>query len=200
MQTRVIDAFWERVDKVDLTGCWLWTGHIRRDNLYGTWSYSHEGKTKTVYVHRFAYEQLVGPVPDGNVLDHKCRVRFCINPDHLEPTTQQINLERRLNRDGGASFQRNKTHCPKGHPYAGDNLAMRKDGKRSCRACEREWTRQYRERNPQPKAEPQTHCKFGHEFTPENTHIGKQHGQRICKICNRRRVQESRARKRSKDA
>lgn len=137
------DAFWERVTKVQLTGCWVWRGHIAR-NRYGLWSAQRGGKTITVYAHRLAYELTVGAIPKGMVLDHLCLNRTCVNPTHLEPVTHAENRRRgnaaKVLKDG-AAFQRNKTHCPQGHPYEGDNLYRRPDGSRQCRACMREHTR-----------------------------------------------------------
>lgn len=110
------------------SGCWLWTGSCDPSG-YGTLKL--EGRTRRA--HRLAYELLVGPIPDGLQLDHLCRVRNCANPDHLEPVTNQENSRR-----GRALI----THCPKGHPYSGDNLRLhvRKNGRdvnRECRECVR---------------------------------------------------------------
>lgn len=49
---------------------------------------------RTLYAHRAIYEQEVGPIPDGFTIDHLCRVRACMNPAHLEPTSMAINLQR----------------------------------------------------------------------------------------------------------
>lgn len=80
--------FWAKVDKTET--CWLWTAAIRRRSGYGVFSH----QARTMLAHRFAYELLVGPIPDGLVIDHLCRVRHCVNPDHLEPVTQRENLRR----------------------------------------------------------------------------------------------------------
>lgn len=92
-------------------------------------------------VHRAAYEVLVGPIPDGLVLDHICRNRACYNPAHLEPVTTSENL-RRSPLMGRAKLS--KTHCPAGHPYSGENLYTNPKGARICRACAAESTRKYR--------------------------------------------------------
>lgn len=79
--------FWT---KVAITpSCWLWLAATNQ-NGYGT--FSHE--SRPCKAHRFAYELLVGPIPEGLVLDHLCRVRNCVNPSHLEPVTQVENLRR----------------------------------------------------------------------------------------------------------
>ncbi len=66
-------------------GCWIWQRAIS-DNYYG--------KIKNKYAHRVIYELFKDKIPDDLQLDHKCEVKFCVNPDHLEPVTQQINLLR----------------------------------------------------------------------------------------------------------
>lgn len=71
------------------TGCWNWTGAILKTG-YGAMSWL--GKNKPA--HRIAYEQFVGPIPDGLVLDHLCRNTRCVNPDHLEPVTSTENIRR----------------------------------------------------------------------------------------------------------
>lgn len=197
MQARIVDEFWKRVYKVELTGCWLWTGYINKETFYGTWSFWEDGKTTTVYAHRFSYELLIGPIPEKMVLDHKCYVRFCVNPAHLEPVTQSENLRRRRT-NGGAEFQRSKTHCVNGHPYSGENLTIFSSGKRGCKACARERMRAKRaELSQEPRVyEKATHCKNGHEFTEENTYVVPSTGQRNCRECKREDVRRYRERNR----
>ncbi len=72
------------------SGCWHWEGRWNSGNGYSKVSY--EGKAWMV--HRLVYTLMVGPIPEGLVLDHKCRNRACCNPDHLEPVTYKINTER----------------------------------------------------------------------------------------------------------
>lgn len=70
--------------------CWLWTG-TKNPNGYGR--FSHNGRT--VQAHRFSYEMHIDTIPPGMQLDHLCRVRHCVRPNHLEPVTQQENLSRK---------------------------------------------------------------------------------------------------------
>jgi hypothetical protein len=119
------ERFWSRVSVGD---CWEWTGTVTRKG-YGLVKFpDHRRKV----VHRQAWEMLVGPIPDGLDLDHLCRNRKCLNPDHLEPVTRRENLMR------GATLARvnaQKTHCPQRHPYAGANLGIGSAGDRYCRSC-----------------------------------------------------------------
>jgi hypothetical protein len=82
--------FWTMVSKTET--CWLWTGGLSR----GYAMFWLDGKN--VKAHRFAYELLVGPIPEGLVLDHVvargCKWRHCVNPAHLEPVTERVNILR----------------------------------------------------------------------------------------------------------
>jgi len=120
------DRLWARVEKTET--CWLWTG---KPSTGGYGRIGTVGK-KLAPVHRVAYELLRGPVPDGLVLDHLCRVRHCVNPDHLEPVTQRENI---LRGEGAAAKAARRTHCPAGHPY--DRITST-SGARRCRQCERD--------------------------------------------------------------
>lgn len=70
----------------DANGCWIYQGHINRATGYGS-----VGRT---LAHRRAYEEAGGVIPEGKEIDHLCRVRACINPDHLEPVTRKENVRR----------------------------------------------------------------------------------------------------------
>lgn len=119
------ERFWSKVDKNGRNGCWVWTRSLSFG--YGRFNINH---LRWVKAHRFAYETLVEPVPEGLCLDHLCRNRRCVNPDHLEPVTMKVNLQR------GNNWQRDKTHCKHGHEFTPDNTVWRK-GFRKCRECNR---------------------------------------------------------------
>jgi hypothetical protein len=111
------------------SGCWIWLGAVQKNGYGHFWI---DGRT--VRAHRHAYIEKYGPIPDDLVLDHKCRVRCCVNPDHLELVTTKENIRRG---DTGKA-QKLKTHCPKGHAYDEKNTRICALGKRICRACDRE--------------------------------------------------------------
>jgi hypothetical protein len=185
--------FWAKVNKTPT--CWLWTGSIIR-NGYGNF---YVGDA-TRLAHRFAYELLVGKIPEGLTIDHLCRVRNCVNPDHLEPVTGAENTRRG---EAGKHFA-DRTHCPKGHAYDEENTRYSKRGTRVCKACQDAMTRAYRERNPEklraqydarnarrnedrkgkPAAVPKTHCPNGHPYDEANTAI-RWDGRRQCRACRK---------------
>ena len=117
------DRFWTHVKFEDL--CWLWTG-CTTSRGYGT--FTNGGKTTRV--HRYAYEFCVGPIPDGQQIDHLCRVKHCVNPDHLEAVTDRVNTRRGLR-----SFKVPRTHRPAGHEMSGDNVYIEMRPIPHCRAC-----------------------------------------------------------------
>lgn len=120
--------------KVRDDGCWIWTG--ARVRGYGiVMREKHPGFGRTcVPAHRDVYELLVRPLEPHELLDHLCRSRACVNPDHVDPVTQKENLRRSARTQ--ASRNAAKTHCPAGHEYAGTNLIMHA-GMRFCRECHR---------------------------------------------------------------
>lgn len=113
------------------SGCWEWTAAVQSNGYGRVW---YNGKVQ--YAHRVMYERNVGTIKEGMDLDHLCRNRKCVNPDHLEQVTRSENLKRGETGENIAEPLRKKTHCPKGHPYSGDNLRLY-GGRRHCRACAR---------------------------------------------------------------
>jgi hypothetical protein len=78
------------------TGCWLWTAALNNCGYAVLSLGSRKGRTSLIgYAHRIAWELEHGPVPEGLTLDHRCRVRHCVNPAHLEPVSHQVNCQRR---------------------------------------------------------------------------------------------------------
>lgn len=85
-----IAGFWRRVDRTSHAPCWTWTGPVN-DNGYGKW---HASKQLRTSAHRYSYLVTIGPVEDGLKLDHLCRNRLCVNPQHMEPVTHSENVRR----------------------------------------------------------------------------------------------------------
>lgn len=128
------ERFWESVEPTGF--CWTWTGNLN-DAGYGRF-----GADGRLYLaHRYAYGLLVGPIPDGTELDHLCRTRRCVNPDHLDPVTQVVNNRRSFS---WAGQNHRKTHCPQGHEYTPENTYLSRTNERHCRTCDRERTRERR--------------------------------------------------------
>jgi hypothetical protein len=135
------ERFWRKVNmdgsipahRPDLGPCWEWTASR---NQYGYSSFRLG--PRMVRGHRFAYELLVEPIPPGLDIDHLCRNRGCVNPAHLEPVAERINV---LRGDTLPAANVLKTHCPYGHPYSPENTRIGPKGKRYCRACNVEYAR-----------------------------------------------------------
>jgi hypothetical protein len=122
----------ELSEQVTESGCWLWLG-VLNDRGWGERIYV-SGKFKSP--HKAAYEEYIGPVPGKLQLDHKCRVRCCVNPWHLEPVTAKENLMR-----GNTLAAKNsaKTHCARGHEFSADNIYSFKTSRgRVCKKCKSE--------------------------------------------------------------
>jgi hypothetical protein len=122
---RLPKRFWDKVDISD-SGCWMWTAQINC-NGYGVFWLK---EVSTTLSHRILFIVLIKTITLELDLDHLCRVRCCVNPDHLEPVTRAENLRR------GRHRCENITHCPAGHSYSGDNLSMYGNN-RQCRTCHR---------------------------------------------------------------
>lgn len=143
---RVEDRFWSYVRKTST--CWLWTG--AKSHGYGQFGLPKDevGKRRSVQAHRFAYELLVGPVPEGLVLDHLAEVcgnKACVKvipdksgPAHLEAVPHRVNVQRAF-----AEYQP-ESICRNGHIYSAGNTYVSPQGIRQCRACGRDAMARYR--------------------------------------------------------
>ena len=120
----------ERIDRYSMpdldTGCLLWMAG-RNGRGYGAVKY----KGRQWLAHRLAYTLKHGTIPEGIVCDHLCRVRHCVNPDHIELVTSVENTRR----GNSGLYNRSKMHCPQGHEYNEENTRYKADGSRVCRTC-----------------------------------------------------------------
>lgn len=125
-------------EKVQInTGCWLWVGCILKGGYgQGYW----DGRKE--YAHRISFQIYKGEITEGLQIDHLCRNKTCVNPDHLELVTPKENVLRCMPfrkpfNKLMSSANAKKTHCKRGHPLEGENLLMVGKDKtfRGCRAC-----------------------------------------------------------------
>lgn len=148
LRTRVLSRL-----MIDPSGCLLWTGSTNSHG-YGHVSDTNDGEDQTLAVHRLMYEWFVGPIPDGRVPDHLCRVRHCGAPAHLEAVTQHENTMRGVS---PSAVNATKDACDDGHDFTPENTYVWR-GQRHCRTCRRntdrshqpqktEYMREWRSRN-----------------------------------------------------
>lgn len=121
-------------DRGHATPCWIWQNPLDQYG-YGRVMVWQDGRSWCRRAHRLAYALWVGPIPEGRELHHRCEVRACLNPDHLQPVTRREHV--RL--DGRGT----PTHCKHGHEFTPENTHIRKNGSRLCRKCAAIRNREY---------------------------------------------------------
>lgn len=130
--------FLARVEKTDT--CWLWIGHVDPGG-YGRFA---PNRMKNWIAHRWSYEYHVGPIPEGLHIDHLCRVRNCVNPEHMEPVTKRENTLRGYSL---AAQNARREECVNGHRFTSENTyfktTTRGTNERHCRECARQANRDW---------------------------------------------------------
>jgi len=126
--------FWSKVDKTD--GCWFWKAATLQ-NGYGVFNL----RGTIAYAHRIAYLAAKGTISETLVVDHICRTRNCVNPNHMREITRGENVSI------GRNALREKTHCVNGHPFSGHNMCrVGRRQYRACRICHQRRNEEYRRR------------------------------------------------------
>jgi hypothetical protein len=136
--------FWAKVTSDG--DCWRFTSNINTAG-YGMFRI---GKKKYL-AHRVSFTALVTTIPDGLTLDHLCRNRACVNPDHLDPVPIGVNTARAARPPGGWLIPPT-SHCRNGHEYTPDNTGVNSNGSRKCWTCRRAQWRQQCERRKAARA------------------------------------------------
>lgn len=128
----------EKVEMVTESGCWIWMGAL--SDGYGSVNSKHVDTGKA---HRAVFVLLRGALPANLTLDHGCRVRCCVNPDHLKPMPHADNV---LLGEGPTAKNRRKTHCKRGHLLP---VEPNKGRSRECRSCKPIQDAEWAARNPE---------------------------------------------------
>lgn len=133
---------YERFSKfytVNPNGCWNWNGNKDKDGYGFFWVAE---KKQSVRAHRWAYEYYISKIEEGMTIDHLCRVKNCVRPEHLEVVTNQENTRRR---------DADKTHCLHGHVYNEENVSTNNQGSRYCKICRNRAVKKYTDKLKEAK-------------------------------------------------
>lgn len=133
------ERFWMYVNKqgkphpIFPTPCWEWTGSLIKGG-YALFrlSSTNPSQQEKILAHRYSFELTYYPIPEGMEIDHMCKTRHCVNPDHLDLVTRQENIDRSQ-----------KSECLRGHPYSPENTKIKRSGKgykRVCQLCQKIWS------------------------------------------------------------
>ena len=132
-------------ESIKINNCWEWQGYKTKKG-YGRirWR-ADNNKRNCIAAHRLSYEIHKGNIPEGLTIDHLCRNRLCVNPDHLEAVTNKENI---LRGAGVCAENLRKTHCKRGHEYKKETVYLSKKG-RCCKICRRVTISNYKKRTKQ---------------------------------------------------
>jgi hypothetical protein len=136
MAKTLLERFEDKVMYEPNSGCWLWTASVIPDG-YGMINVGGR-KGRSMLAHRVSYELYKGPIPAGLDIDHLCRVRSCVNPNHLEAVSHSVNVLRGVVPGKVRANCAAITHCPRGHEYTPENTYINPNlryKKRRCIIC-----------------------------------------------------------------
>lgn len=134
----ITERFLAKVVKGD---CWEWIAFRDRDGYGKFFTHKVNGYAVKEYAHRWSYSRWVGLIPAGMEIDHLCRNRGCVRPDHLEPVTDKVNNARSNSLSARRARQ---THCRNGHELTPENVRLSARNQRRCRICDRAYYRRIR--------------------------------------------------------
>lgn len=124
------DRIANKISINSVTGCWEWTACTTATGYGRVWN-----GERSDWAHRVVYKVFRGSIPEDKVLDHLCRTRHCVNPEHLEPVTDRENTIRGDCPDVTRARHRAKRFCKRDHPLFGENVYLSPNGRRNCRKC-----------------------------------------------------------------
>jgi hypothetical protein len=126
----MLERFMDKVSPEPNSGCWLWDAYVSKDGYgrFGVGRIAHEA-------HRISYKLFNGEIPKDMCVDHICKIRSCVNPNHLRLLTRSENSKNQINANS------KKTHCKLGHDLTFNY------GRRYCKICQAEASKRYRKRN-----------------------------------------------------
>lgn len=147
------NRFLSKIAHCPTTGCWLWLGTMLSRG-YGVFKW----RAQPHLAHRISLRFAGREIKPSLTVDHLCRTKSCVNPDHLEVVSVRENLLRAPNSPSTKNLQ--KSHCKNGHPLFGENLLVvpRPSGRteRWCKTCTAATSRAYRQRRPSRLSSPPT--------------------------------------------
>ena len=126
------DSMERFIDHIEIlnNGCWQWLGSLSTSG-YG----KHYIGSTQFFAHRFSYTIFNNEIPKNLHIDHLCRNRGCVNPEHLEAVTRKTNI---LRGNGATAINNRKKYCKNGHPFIRENISKVPNGKR-CKICYNSW-------------------------------------------------------------